>query len=85
MVQLIMLEQKEYEEDFLKTKLVLNDYIRKLQQWRDKYERLLDARPRVQSLDQLSNYLIEFQHIKFDEVEVPGQYTEVRNPRILHL
>ena len=53
------------------------EYIRKLQQWRDKYERLLDARPRVQSLDNLSHYLIEFQYTKFDEVEVPGQYTEV--------
>lgn len=54
----------------------MNEYIRKLQQWRDKYERLLDARPRVQSLDNLSHYLIEFQYTKFDEVEVPGQYTE---------
>ncbi len=54
----------------------MNEYIRKLQQWRDKYERILDARPRVQSLDNLSHYLIEFQYTKFDEVEVPGQYTE---------
>ena len=68
--------QKEYEEDFIKSKPILNEYIKKLQQWRDRYERMLDARPRIQSLDNLSHYLIEFQYTKFDEVEVPGQYTE---------
>ncbi|KAH9943440.1 atypical/PIKK/TRRAP protein kinase [Epithele typhae] len=68
--------RKEYEEDFIKSKPSLSEYIRKLQQWRDKYERLLDVRPRAQSLDNLSHYLIEFQYTKFDEVEVPGQYTE---------
>ncbi|KAI0638186.1 atypical/PIKK/TRRAP protein kinase [Trametes polyzona] len=68
--------RRDYEEDFIKSKPTLQEYIRKLQQWRDKYERLLDARPRVQSLDNLSHYLIEFQYTKFDEVEVPGQYTE---------
>lgn len=29
-------------------------------------------------MDNLSHYLIEFQYTKFDEVEVPGQYTEVQ-------
>ena len=33
----------------------------------------------MQSLDNLSHYLIEFQYTKFDEVEVPGQYTEVNS------
>ncbi|RPD67165.1 atypical/PIKK/TRRAP protein kinase [Lentinus tigrinus ALCF2SS1-7] len=68
--------RKEYQEDFIAAKPTLHEYIRKLQQWRDKYERLLDARPRVQPLENLSHYLIEFQYTKFDEVEVPGQYTE---------
>ncbi|KAI0352960.1 atypical/PIKK/TRRAP protein kinase [Trametes cingulata] len=68
--------RRDYEEDFLRSKPNLQEYIRKLIQWRDKYERLLDTRPRVQSLDNLSHYLIEFQYTKFDEVEVPGQYTE---------
>ncbi|EJF61235.1 atypical/PIKK/TRRAP protein kinase [Dichomitus squalens LYAD-421 SS1] len=71
--------RKDYEEDFIKSKPTLNEYIRKLQQWRDKYERLLDARPRVQSLENLGPYLIEFQYTKFDEVEVPGQYTEEKD------
>jgi len=29
-------------------------------------------------LDHISHYLTEFQYGKFDEIEVPGQYTEVR-------
>lgn len=77
---MLNIRQRDYEEDFIKSKPTLQEYIRKLQQWRDKYERLLDARPRVQSLDNLSHYLIEFQYTKFDEVEVPGQYTEVNTP-----
>ena len=38
---------------------------------------MLDARPRVQSLEMLSHYLTEFQYSKFDDIEIPGQYTEV--------
>ncbi|OCH94107.1 atypical/PIKK/TRRAP protein kinase [Obba rivulosa] len=68
--------RKEYEEDFVKSKPSLYEYIRRLQQWRDKYEKHLDARPKNQSLETISHYLTEFQYGKFDEVEVPGQYTE---------
>ncbi|EPQ59490.1 hypothetical protein GLOTRDRAFT_136350 [Gloeophyllum trabeum ATCC 11539] len=68
--------RKDYEEDFLKSKLTQLEYIGKLQQWRDRYEKYLDSRPRVQPLDLLSHYLTEFQYGKFDEIEVPGQYTE---------
>ena len=46
-------------------------------QWRDKYERFLDLRPRLQPLDGVNHYLIEFQYGKFDDIEIPGQYTEV--------
>lgn len=56
----------------------LQEYLRRLQQWRDKYEKSLDSRPRTQSLDLLSHFLTDFQWNKFDEIEVPGQYTEVR-------
>ncbi len=70
--------QKDYDEDFLKSKPTLYEYIQRLQVWRDKYEKHLSTRPRVQSLDVLSHYLTDFQHGKFDEIEVPGQYTEVR-------
>ncbi|KIK68099.1 hypothetical protein GYMLUDRAFT_36928 [Collybiopsis luxurians FD-317 M1] len=68
--------KKEYEEDFTTTKFTHYEYIQRLQQWRDKYELLLDSRPRIQPLDSLSHYLTEFQYSKVDELDVPGQYTE---------
>ncbi|KAF8076441.1 hypothetical protein FPV67DRAFT_1558921 [Lyophyllum atratum] len=68
--------KKEYEDDFLQSKPNLYEYVQKLQQWRDRYEAYLDARPRVQQLAMLSHYLTEFQYSKVDEIEVPGQYTE---------
>ncbi|KAF5390637.1 hypothetical protein D9757_002758 [Collybiopsis confluens] len=68
--------KKEYEEDFITSKFGHYEYIQRLQQWRDKYEMLLDSRPRVQPLDSLSHYLTEFQYSKVDELDVPGQYTE---------
>lgn len=71
--------QKDFEEDFVKAKISLQDYLRRLQQWRDRYEKNLDSRPRTQPLDLLSHFLTDFQWSKFDEVEVPGQYTEVRS------
>jgi len=71
--------QKDYEEDFVKGNPSHYEYILRLQQWRDKYEKLLESRPRVQSLDLLSHYLTEFQYGKSDDIEVPGQYTEVCN------
>lgn len=70
-------EQKEYEDDFLRSKPTHYEYIRRLQRWRDRQEKYLDSRPRIQSLDLLSHYLTEFQYGKFDDIEVPGQYTEV--------
>jgi transformation/transcription domain-associated protein len=70
-------EKKDYEEDFLKSKPTQYEYVQRLQQWRDRYEKSLGSRPRIQSLDLLSHYLAEFQYGKFDEIEVPGQYTEV--------
>lgn len=69
--------QKDYEEDFLRSKPTQYEYVQRLQQWRDRYEKSLKSRPRIQSLDLLSHYLAEFQYGKFDEIEVPGQYTEV--------
>lgn len=55
----------------------LREYIKRLQWWRDSYERNLDARPKNQHLDQGGCNLIEFHHTRFDEVEIPGQYVQV--------
>ncbi|KAF8138723.1 FAT domain-containing protein [Boletus edulis] len=79
--------RKEYEEDFLKSKPTHYEYIRRLQRWRDRQEKYLDSRPRFQSLDLLSHYLTEFQYGKFDDIEVPGQYTEDKdsNQNFVHI
>ena len=69
--------QKEYEEDFIKSQPRLPEYCVRLQRWRDKYEKYLDSRPRVQTLDTVSHYLIDYPHSKYDDIEIPGQYTEV--------
>ncbi|KAG2214450.1 hypothetical protein INT46_007375 [Mucor plumbeus] len=63
-----------FVHDFATTKLNLEEYVAKLRLWRDKFEAMLDARPRKQKLEACSHYLVEFQHQKFDDVEVPGQY-----------
>ena len=55
----------------------LREYIKRLQMWRDRYEKTLDSSPRLQPLDQASCWLQEFHHTKFDDVEVPGQYVQV--------
>jgi len=69
--------QKEYEDDFITNKPTHYEYIQRLQQWREKFELILEARPRLQPLAVLSHYLTEFQYSKIDEIEIPGQYTEV--------
>ncbi|KIY49251.1 hypothetical protein FISHEDRAFT_41474 [Fistulina hepatica ATCC 64428] len=71
--------RKDFEQDFLSKKMTHPEYIVKMQQWRDRYEKLLSARPRVQALDALSPYLVQYQYSKVDEIEVPGQYTEDRD------
>jgi hypothetical protein len=68
--------QKDFDEAF-GPKQTVYEYIQKLQQWRTRYEKNLDSKPRIQPLDALSHYLTEFQYLKVDEIEVPGQYTEV--------
>ncbi|KAJ7180147.1 FAT domain-containing protein [Mycena crocata] len=67
--------RKDFEEAF-GHKQTVYEYIQKLQRWRSRYEKSLDSKPRIQPLDALSHYLTEFQYMKVDEIEVPGQYTE---------
>ncbi|KAJ7507855.1 hypothetical protein B0H11DRAFT_2271401 [Mycena galericulata] len=67
--------KKDFDETF-GPKQTVYEYIQKLQQWRSRYEKNLDSKPRIQPLDALSHYLTEFQYMKVDEIEVPGQYTE---------
>jgi transformation/transcription domain-associated protein len=69
--------QREFEDEFITSKPTHYEYIQRLQQWRDRFETILDSRPRLQPLAVLSHYLTEFQYSKVDEIEIPGQYTEV--------
>lgn len=66
--------KKAFYNDFVKPKLTLEEYVARLRLWRDKFEAMLDARPRKQKLETLSCYLAEFHHARFDDVEIPGQY-----------
>ncbi|KLJ09499.1 transformation/transcription domain-associated protein [Blastomyces silverae] len=71
--------RKSFEADFVVKKPTMHEYIHKLRRWRDKFEEKLDRRPHTQSLEAFSPHLSEFKFLKFDEIEVPGQYLEHRD------
>ncbi|KAL4894795.1 hypothetical protein BDV59DRAFT_164257 [Aspergillus ambiguus] len=66
--------RKAFEADFITRRPSMHEYIHKLRRWRDKFEEKLDRRPQSQFLESYSPHLSEFRFLKFDEVEVPGQY-----------
>ncbi|KAL4938978.1 hypothetical protein BDV06DRAFT_44315 [Aspergillus oleicola] len=68
--------RKSFEADFVVKKPTMYEYIQKLRRWRDKFEEKLDRRPQVQFLETYSPHLSEFRFLKFDEVEIPGQYLQ---------
>jgi transformation/transcription domain-associated protein len=68
--------KKSFEADFVRVKPTMHEYIHKLREWRTKFEEKLDRQPRQVSLASFSVHLSEFRFLKFDEVEIPGQYLE---------
>ncbi|CAG8494971.1 1279_t:CDS:10 [Ambispora gerdemannii] len=46
-----------FEEDFIQSKPNLYQYVEKLRKWRDRFEILLDSKPRKQHLEHFSAYL----------------------------
>lgn len=66
--------RKSFEADFVSKKPTMHEYIHKLRRWRDKFEEKLDRRPQSGFLETYSPHLSEFRFLKFDEVEIPGQY-----------
>ncbi|KAJ5980931.1 hypothetical protein N7481_008229 [Penicillium waksmanii] len=66
--------RKSFEADFVTKKPTMHEYIQKLRRWRDKFEEKLDRRAQHGSLEGYSPHLSEFRFLKFDEVEIPGQY-----------
>ncbi|KAI1129443.1 FAT domain-containing protein [Nemania abortiva] len=68
--------KKSFEADFVTVKPTMYEYIHKLRKWRDKFEEKLDLRDPVAHLESFSRHLSEFRYLKFDDVEVPGQYLQ---------
>lgn len=55
------------------------EYIQKLRTWRNRFEERLDSRNQRATLETFTHQLSEFRFLKFDEVEVPGQYLQHRD------
>jgi transformation/transcription domain-associated protein len=68
--------RKAFEADFVIKKPTMLEYIQKLKRWRDKFEERLDYRQQWTPLESYSQHLSEFRFLKFEDVEVPGQYLE---------
>lgn len=64
------------EKDFINNQPKMREYIKRLQRWRDFYEKAIDSRPRYQALDSTGITLTDFHFTKFEDVEVPGQYVQ---------
>ncbi|KAI0810751.1 FAT domain-containing protein [Xylaria sp. FL0064] len=68
--------KKSFEADFVTVKPTMYEYIHKLRKWRNKFEAKLDLRHPTAYLEIFSRHLSEFRYLKFDDVEVPGQYLQ---------
>jgi transformation/transcription domain-associated protein len=66
--------RKAFEHDFVAHKPTMFEYIQKLRIWRNRFEERLDRRKLTVPLESFTHQLSEFRFLKFDDVEVPGQY-----------
>ncbi|KAL7750961.1 transcription-associated protein 1 [Sorochytrium milnesiophthora] len=66
--------KEQFEEDFIKPQQNLVEFVGQFRRWRDHLEVILDNQTQRRHLEHLSHYLIEFDHQRFDDIEVPGQY-----------
>jgi transformation/transcription domain-associated protein len=69
----------QFEEDLVKSRPNLEQLCMKYRYWQRRLERFLESRPKKLNLENLSSYLVQFEFQKFDEIEVPGQYLELRD------
>ena len=67
-----------FENDFLKSELTLADNLDRLLKWNHQLGSVLDKLPNSFHLENFSRYLAEFEHQKYDEIDVPGQYLLLR-------
>lgn len=68
-----------FEREFIEMQPNIFGYVDILRRWRANLEILLDKRSKVLPLEQLSNYLIEFEYQKFDDVDIPGHSLKMRD------
>lgn len=66
--------KEAFHQDFVASEPNLRQYVQNLQVWRDRYEKILDRKPKRHPLETLSHWLVEYKYQTFDEIEVPGQY-----------
>ncbi|RKP14820.1 FAT domain-containing protein [Piptocephalis cylindrospora] len=57
----------------------LPTHVVRLRRWKREFERYLDAQPTFIPLETLSTYLADFEHQRFEDVEIPGQYLLLRD------
>lgn len=70
--------KSSFENDFLKGELSLNDTLDRLLKWRHQLGTVLEKLPNSFHLENFSRYLAEFEHQRYDEIDVPGQYLLLR-------
>ncbi|KAF2279856.1 uncharacterized protein EI97DRAFT_463935 [Westerdykella ornata] len=71
--------RKSFEMDFVVHKPTMYEYIQKLRVWRNRFEERLDRRKLSVPLETFTHQLNEFRFLKFDDIEVPGQYLQHRD------
>ncbi len=69
----------DFERDFIHDKPNLYEMLMKFREWRDRLAARLDRQPQVLHLERVSHVLTEFEHLKFEDIEVPGQYELLRD------
>ncbi len=57
--------------------MTLNKVMDNLQQWKYRLRLLIEKNSRYMQLESFSRYLAEFDHQRYDDVDIPGQYLTV--------
>ncbi|KAI8052220.1 kinase-like domain-containing protein [Syncephalis plumigaleata] len=68
-----------FARDFVEDRPTLPQYVRRLREWRDSFVAMMAERPTELPLESYSHYLTEFEHQRFDDVEIPGQYSLLKD------
>lgn len=69
--------KNQFEEDFIHSKPNMAELVERLRSWRNRIDDFIDRRPSKQPLESFSRWLFDFEYQKFDDIEVPGQYSKL--------